>query len=93
MNRFTERSYYIAGVVLAVLGCYFGYQTIVDMFRVRHEAVANWDEFLSNTMIGDLLVEILSFILTFIAALWSLRKGADVANHRRWLEKRYDEER
>jgi len=93
MSRFTERSYYIAGVVLAVLGFYFGYQTIVDMFRVRHEAVANWDEFLSNTMIGDLLVEILSFILTFIAVLWSLRKGADVANHRRWFEKRYDEER
>lgn len=89
MSRFTELSYYVAGVVLAILGCYFGYQAVVDMFSVSHD----WDEFSSNTMIGALLVEILSFILMFIAALWSLRKGSDVADRRRWLEKRYEDER
>lgn len=92
MSRFTERSYYIAGVVLAVLGCYFGYQAVVDMLRTRHEVVANWDEFLSSTMLSAFL-ETLSFILIFISAYWSVRKAADVADYRRWQEKRYDEER
>ncbi|MBH3259171.1 hypothetical protein I5P78_22465 [Serratia marcescens] len=92
MGRFTERSYYIAGVVLTVLSCYFGYQVIVDILKVGNEAITK-DEFISNTMMGTLLVEILVSLLTGGAALWSLRKSSDVANHRRWLEKRYEDER
>ncbi|WP_411749571.1 hypothetical protein [Serratia marcescens] len=83
MSRFTERSYCIAAVVLTVLGCYFGYQTVVDILRVRHEDV----------MISDLLVGILLLLLTGSAALWSLRKAGDAADYRRWLEKRYEDER
>ncbi|MEN4170790.1 hypothetical protein [Serratia marcescens] len=94
MSRFTERSYYIAGVVLTVLGCYFGYQTVVDILRIGYEAEAiTKDEFLSNTMMGTLLVKIALLLLTGGAALWSLRKGGDAADYRRWLEKQYDDER
>lgn len=83
MSRFAERSYLVAGIVLTVLGGYFGYQTVVNILRAGHEAV----------MIRDLLVGILLLLLTGGAALWSLRKAGDAADYRRWLEKRYEDER